>query len=377
MKESNLTTFSELKLSEPILKALAAEGYETPTPIQAKSIPSLLEGRDLLGIAQTGTGKTAAFALPILAAPGQARPSAPARGTVRALILAPTRELASQIAESFRTYGKNLSVSRAVVFGGVVASASRSRSCAAASTFSSPRPAASSISSNARPLTLSKVEIFVLDEVDQMLDLGFIHAIRKITAMLPKQRQNLFFSATMPKEIAGLADALLSNPVRVEVAPVATTAERVNQAVIHVDPANKVKLLAELLKDNNMTRTLVFTRTKHGADKVMKHLSAGGFTAAAIHGNKSPGQPREGAGRLQGGQDPGAGRNRHRGARHRRRRRQPRGELRPALRAGILCASHRPHRAGGRHGRSHRLLHAGRSPACCATSRRPSASRFR
>jgi ATP-dependent RNA helicase RhlE len=285
MKESNLTTFSELKLSEPILKALAAEGYETPTPIQAKSIPSLLEGRDLLGIAQTGTGKTAAFALPILEHLAK-KTERPARGTVRALILAPTRELASQISDSFRTYGKNLRVSRAVVFGGVgIGKQIEILRGGIDVLVATPGRLVDLIERKA--VTLSKVEIFVLDEVDQMLDLGFIHAIRKLTAMLPKQRQNLFFSATMPKEIAGLADALLSNPVRVEVAPVATTAERVNQAVIHVDPANKVKLLAELLKDNNMTRTLVFTRTKHGADKVMKHLSAGGFTAAAIHGNKS------------------------------------------------------------------------------------------
>jgi ATP-dependent RNA helicase RhlE len=280
-----LTQFSDLQLSEPLLRALAAEGYESPTPIQARAIPSLLDGKDLLGIAQTGTGKTAAFALPILQRLS-ASAERPARGTCRALILSPTRELAAQIGDSFRAYGKFMKLSRAVVFGGV--SLNKQIDILRGGVdivVATPGRLVDLI--ERRALTLAKVEIFVLDEVDQMLDLGFIHAIRKITGMLPQRRQNLFFSATMPKEIAGLADALLTDPVKVEVAPVATTAERVNQCVIHVDPANKVKLLAELLKDNNMTRTLVFTRTKHGADKVMKQLSAAGFTAAAIHGNKS------------------------------------------------------------------------------------------
>ena len=281
----NLNSFTELNLSQPILKALAHEGYDTPTPIQARAIPELMAGRDLLGIAQTGTGKTAAFALPILQKLSE-KPDRAARGTVRALILSPTRELASQIAESFKTYGRNLKVSRAVVFGGVgIGKQIEILRGGVDVLVATPGRLVDLI--ERRAVTLNQVEIFVLDEVDQMLDLGFIHAIRKLTAMLPKQRQNLFFSATMPKEIAGLASALLTNPVRVEVAPVATTAERVNQSVIHVDPGKKQALLTELLKDNNMTRTLVFTRTKHGADKVMKGLSAAGFTAAAIHGNKS------------------------------------------------------------------------------------------
>ncbi|HRX36180.1 MAG TPA: DEAD/DEAH box helicase [Aestuariivirga sp.] len=280
-----MTSFADLNLSQPLLKALAAEGYEAPTPIQARAIPSLLEGRDLLGIAQTGTGKTAAFALPILQKLSEKQERA-ARGTCRALILSPTRELASQISDSFKTYGRNLKVSRAVVFGGVSLNKQIDILRGGVDVLvATPGRLVDLIERKA--VTLAKVEVFVLDEVDQMLDLGFIHAIRKITGMLPEKRQNLFFSATMPKEIAGLAAGLLTDPVRVEVAPVATTAERVNQCVIHVDPANKVKLLADLLKDNNMTRTLVFTRTKHGADKVMKHLSNAGFTAAAIHGNKS------------------------------------------------------------------------------------------
>ena len=280
-----MTSFAELNLSQPILKALAAEGYETPTPIQTQAIPMLLAGKDLLGIAQTGTGKTAAFALPILEKLSQKTERA-ARGTCRVLILTPTRELAAQIADSFRTYGRNLKVSRAVVYGGTsIGKQIEILRGGIDVLVATPGRLVDLIERKA--VTLAKVEILVLDEVDQMLDLGFIHAIRKITGMLPKDRQNLFFSATMPKEIAGLAASLLNNPARVEVAPVATTVERVNQSVIHVDPANKPKLLGELLKNNNMTRTLVFTRTKHGADKVMKHLSAGGFTASAIHGNKS------------------------------------------------------------------------------------------
>jgi ATP-dependent RNA helicase RhlE len=283
-----VNAFSELNLSTPLLKALAAEGYERPTPIQARAIPELVRGRDLLGIAQTGTGKTAAFALPILDRLA-ARNEPPARHSCRALILTPTRELAAQIGDSFKTYGRNLKVSRAVVFGGV--SIGRQIDILRGGVdilVATPGRLVDLI--ERRAVTLAKVEILVLDEVDQMLDLGFIHAIRKITGLLPKQRQNLFFSATMPKEIAGLADALLTNPARVEVAPVATTAERVRQSVIHVDQSRKPQLLAALLGDVSMTRTLVFTRTKHGADRVVKGLNAAGITAAAIHGNKSQGQ---------------------------------------------------------------------------------------
>jgi ATP-dependent RNA helicase RhlE len=280
-----LTTFESLGLSAPILKAVAAEGYETPTPIQAQAIPHLLAGRDLLGIAQTGTGKTAAFALPMLEMLARDGRRAE-RGTARALILAPTRELSSQILDSFKTYGKNLKLSRTVVFGGV----SLGKQIEAVRNgvdilVATPGRLVDLIERKA--LSLSKVEIFVLDEVDQMLDLGFIHAIRKITGLLPKVRQNLFFSATMPKEIAGLAANLLKDPARVEITPVATTAERVVQSVIHVDPANKAKLLTALLQDPQITRALVFTRTKHGADKVVKVLTQAKLEAAAIHGNKS------------------------------------------------------------------------------------------
>jgi ATP-dependent RNA helicase RhlE len=283
--EKLVNSFTELKLNELLLKAIAAEGYDKPTPIQARAIPSLMEGKDLLGIAQTGTGKTAAFALPILDRLAKHTERTP-KGTCRALILSPTRELAAQIGESFKTYGKYMKLTRAVVFGGTSLGKQMEILRGGVDVLvATPGRLVDLIERKA--VTLSKVEIFVLDEVDQMLDLGFIHAIRKITGLLPKSRQNLFFSATMPKEISNLASGLLTDPVRVEIAPVATTAERVNQSVIHVDQGAKPALLNELLKDNNMTRTLVFTRTKHGADKVVKSLASANYTAAAIHGNKS------------------------------------------------------------------------------------------
>ncbi|NJO34620.1 MAG: DEAD/DEAH box helicase, partial [Rhodospirillales bacterium] len=245
--------------------------------------PHVLARRDVLGIAQTGTGKTAAFVLPMLTMleKGRARARMP-----RTLILEPTRELAAQIAASFKTYGRNLRLSHCVAFGGVSINPQISSLRAGVDVLVA-TPGRLMDLMERRAVNLNAVEIFVLDEVDQMLDLGFIHAIRAIVAKLAAKRQNLFFSATMPKEIAGLASHLLKDPVRVEVTPVATTVEKVNQSVVHVDPANKLKLLNALLKDNNMTRTLVFTRTKHGADKVMKGLSQAGYTAAAIHGNKS------------------------------------------------------------------------------------------
>ncbi len=280
-----MNSFTELNLNELLLKAIAAEGYDKPTPIQARAIPPLMQGKDLLGIAQTGTGKTAAFALPILDRLAK-HAERPAKGTCRALILSPTRELAAQIGESFKTYGKYMKLSRAVVFGGTSLGKQMEILRGGVDVLvATPGRLVDLI--ERRAVTLAKVEIFVLDEVDQMLDLGFIHAIRKITGLLPKNRQNLFFSATMPKEISNLASGLLTDPVRVEVAPVATTAERVNQSVIHVEQGNKPALLNELLKDNNMTRTLVFTRTKHGADKVVKSLTGANYSAAAIHGNKS------------------------------------------------------------------------------------------
>ncbi len=284
-KYYTVNSFDQLGLSAPLLKAIAAEGYDKPTPIQARAIPELLKGRDLLGIAQTGTGKTAAFALPILERLSMSTERV-AKNACKVLVLSPTRELASQIGESFKTYGRNLKVTRAVVFGGVsIGKQIDILRGGVDVVVATPGRLVDLI--ERRALTLAHVEVLVLDEVDQMLDLGFIHAIRKITAMLPKLRQNLFFSATMPKEIASLASGLLTNPVRVEVAPVATTVDRVNQSVIHVDQASKLKVLVDILKDNNMTSTLDFSRTKHGAYNIMKGLLAAGYTASAIHGNKS------------------------------------------------------------------------------------------
>jgi ATP-dependent RNA helicase RhlE len=280
-----LTSFADLRLAEPILKALAEEGYTTPTPIQAKAIPPVMEGRNLLGIAQTGTGKTAAFALPILNHLAANRRPAPRKGC-RVLVLSPTRELASQIGDSFRAYGRHLGITVAVVFGGVghrpqIQTLSRGVDVLVAA------PGRLLDLMDQRAADISGTEIFVLDEADQMLDLGFVKPIRRIVSHLSHRRQNLFFSATMPGEIAGLANELLQDPVKVSVAPVATTAERVRQQVIHIEAGKKRALLAELLANPEMTRTLVFTRTKRGADRVARHLETGGTKVAAIHGNKS------------------------------------------------------------------------------------------
>ncbi|PPD25728.1 MAG: RNA helicase [Hyphomicrobium sp.] len=280
-----MTTFSELGLLPLIEKALDAEGYVTPTPIQIKAIPIVKSGADLLGIAQTGTGKTAAFALPILnRLAADRRP--PMHKGCRALILSPTRELATQIAESFRTYGRFLDLRVAVIFGGV---AHRPQTNAMARgvdvLVATPGRLLDHIAE--RNLSLTGTEIFVLDEADQMLDLGFMKPIRKIVSMLSTKRQNLFFSATMPHEIGALAAELLHNPQRVEIAPAATTIEKVDQRVIFIEHPKKRALLIELFADPVMARTLIFTRTKRGADRVTQHLESAGIVAAAIHGNKS------------------------------------------------------------------------------------------
>ncbi|MBU1210063.1 MAG: DEAD/DEAH box helicase [Alphaproteobacteria bacterium] len=278
--------FAELGLAAPILKALDGEGYTIPTPIQEKAIPPVLEGSDLLGIAQTGTGKTAAFALPILTRLSLNRRE-PMRKGCRALVLSPTRELASQIAESFRVYGRYLDIKVAVVFGGVdirkqIQTLSRGVDVLVAT------PGRLLDHVGQRTIDLSGTEIFVLDEADQMLDMGFVKPIRRIAGQLSKNRQNLFFSATMPNEIAGLADELLNpNPVKVSVTPISKTADRIDQRVIFVEAAKKRALLVELFGNTELERTLVFTRTKRGADRVASHLEAAGIGAAAIHGNKS------------------------------------------------------------------------------------------
>jgi ATP-dependent RNA helicase RhlE len=276
--------FSELKLAEPLLRALAAEGYERPTPIQEKAIPEVLAGRDLLGVAQTGTGKTAAFSLPVL----QRLSSNPKAPAIRALVLSPTRELAAQIGDRVAAYGKHLGLRHAVVFGGV----SQFHQVRALK----PQPAVL-VATPGRLLDLcsqklvdlSRVEILVLDEADRMLDMGFIHDVRKIVAMTPKTRQTLFFSATMPQEIVSLARSILTDPVRVDVAPATKTADTVRQSVYFVPRPEKRHLLVRLLRDPVIERVLVFTRTKHGASRVAHQLGRAGINADAIHGDKTQG----------------------------------------------------------------------------------------
>jgi len=283
-----VTSFSELGLAAPILQALEGEGYTIPTPIQQQAIPHVLAGRDLLGIAQTGTGKTAAFALPILHRLAAEKRAPRPRGC-RTLVLSPTRELASQIADSFRAYGKHLGLRTTLMFGGVP-KPRQARAMAGGVDILVATPGRLIDHLGDGAVKLDQVEILVLDEADHMLDLGFIVPIRRIAALLPKVRQSLFFSATMPGEIAGLAGGLLHNPVQVSVAPVATTVERVEQQVIFVEASRKRSVLAQLLADGSLSRTLVFTRTKHGADRVVKQLGESGLEAAAIHGNKSQSQ---------------------------------------------------------------------------------------
>ena len=284
----HVTQFKALGLAEPILKALAAKGYDTPTPIQMQAIPPLLEGRDLCGIAQTGTGKTAAFALPSLDYFAEHPKPRPLRGC-RMLVLSPTRELAAQIAQSFRDYGRFMQIEVQTVFGGVPVNRQiRAVERGVDVLVATPGRLLDLI--DQRALTLKDVEIFVLDEADQMMDLGFIHPLKRIDALLPKDRQSLFFSATMPGDIAELAKRFLDNPVQVSVTPAATTAERVKQYATFVNAAEKPALLAMLLRQEPIDRALVFTRTKHGADKVVRQLEACGIEAFAIHGNKSQAQ---------------------------------------------------------------------------------------
>ena len=276
--------FRDLGLSAPLLRAIDQAGYTEPTPIQRESIPPALAGRDLLGCAQTGTGKTAAFALPLLQRLDATAGDDP---KLRALVLTPTRELAIQIGESFATYGKGLDLWHTVIFGGV-----------------NEKPQIAELRDGVDALiatpgrlldlmqqghvSLSDVEIFVLDEADRMLDMGFLPDVKRVIAKLPRERQTLFFSATMPPDIRALADSLLRDPVSVAVAPISSTAERIDQHIYFVDKGNKPRLLVELLKnDRAIEQTLVFTRTKHGANKVVQQLEKAGLKAAAIHGNKS------------------------------------------------------------------------------------------
>ena len=285
LTESTTVGFDALNLAEPICRAVRGEKYDTPTPIQQQAIPHLIQGRDLLGCAQTGTGKTAAFALPILHRLSEKRPAPGSKGP-RALILTPTRELASQISDSFRIYGKHLSLKQAVVYGGV-----------------SPKPQISALRRgvdiliatpgrmidlyNQRCLRLDQIEVFVLDEADRMLDMGFLPDIKKIYAMTPDNRQSMLFSATLPDDILRLTKQFLNDPVKVTVSPPASTVDRIDQRVLFVDRENKGALLESVLQGDGIHRALVFSRTKHGANRIVKNLGKAKIKADSIHGNKS------------------------------------------------------------------------------------------
>ncbi len=282
------TTFASLSLCEPVLRALTAEGYETPTPIQAKAIPHVLEGRDVLGCAQTGTGKTAAFAVPILhrlvaagVKPGPRKP--------RVLVLSPTRELATQIAESFKTYGKHTGLTGAVIFGGV-SQRPQEQNLARGVDIIVATPGRLLDLTDQGCVDYSQIRTLVLDEADRMLDMGFINPIRQIAARVQKDRQTLLFSATMPREIMHLADSLLRNPEKVSVTPVSSAAPLIEQSVYMIDAHAKQALLAAIVSESAVERAVVFTKTKHGADKVCKRLFAAGVSAVAIHGNKNQNQ---------------------------------------------------------------------------------------
>jgi ATP-dependent RNA helicase RhlE len=277
--------FESLNIIEPILKSIKEEGYTIPTPIQEQAIPIVLQGTDLIGCAQTGTGKTAAFAVPILQLLSKNKSFGKKR-KIRSLIVTPTRELAIQIEESFKAYGRYTGLTCTVVFGGVNQNP-QTNALRAGVDILVATPGRLLDLMNQGFISLSEVEIFVLDEADRMLDMGFIHDVRKLLAVLPHKRQSLFFSATMPPEIVKLAGSIVYKPVKVEVTPSASTVEIVNQFVYFIDKGNKNSLLLELLKDEKIKTALVFTRTKFGADKVVKVLQKKNITAEAIHGNKA------------------------------------------------------------------------------------------
>ena len=280
-----MTTFKDLQLIEPIQKALEAQGYEIPTPIQQQAIPHVLVGKDLFGCAQTGTGKTAAFSIPILQQLAL-RETEKGKRKIRALILTPTRELATQIDENIKEYGSNLDLRSAVIFGGVNQNNQVKKLQNGIDILvATPGRLLDLISQ--KYISLAHLEIFVLDEADRMLDMGFIHDVKKLLTIIPKKRQTLFFSATMPDSILSLANSILTNPVKVEVTPASTTAETIQQSVYFIDKDNKNLLLLDNLRKDIDDSVLVFTRTKHGADKIVKFLEKNNVKAAAIHGNKS------------------------------------------------------------------------------------------
>ncbi|MEP7171429.1 MAG: DEAD/DEAH box helicase [Bacteroidota bacterium] len=277
--------FKSLNIIEPILKSLQEEGYTIPTPVQTQAIPVVLKGTDLLGCAQTGTGKTAAFAIPILQLLS-ANKSHDRNKKIRSLIITPTRELAIQIGESFKNYGRHTGLSCTVIFGGVNQH-SQTTALQKGVDILVATPGRLLDLMNQRYISLKDIEIFVLDEADRMLDMGFIHDVKKILAVLPHKRQTLFFSATMPPAIVKLADTILHHPFKVDITPISSTADTIKQFIYFVDKGNKNDLLMSLLKDKNIKTALVFTRTKHGADKVARVLVKSGIKAEAIHGNKA------------------------------------------------------------------------------------------
>jgi len=280
-------SFNNLQLIEPVLQALTKEGYTQPTPIQEQAIPVILQQKDLLGCAQTGTGKTAAFAIPLLQLMHQHQQQSPqGRRNIKALILTPTRELAIQIEESFRAYGKYVDLKTLVIFGGV-SQVNQVNTLRRGVDVLVATPGRLLDLMNQNHISLRDIKFFVLDEADRMLDMGFVHDVKRIIAKLPAKRQTLFFSATMPPEIQQLANVLLTNPVKVAVTPVSSTVEIIQQAMYFVDKQNKQSLLKHLLESSSIKSALIFTRTKHGADKVAKDLSRSGIRAEAIHGNKS------------------------------------------------------------------------------------------
>jgi len=286
--EDTQPSFASLALCRPLNRALKEQGYEHPTPIQAQAIPYLLENRDLFGIAQTGTGKTAAFALPLLHRISN-NPKRPERCRPRALVLTPTRELAAQIAASFATYGKYVDATSTVVFGGV-SQVPQVRALRAGVDILVATPGRLLDLIGQKEIDLRRVEFFVLDEADRMLDMGFVRDVRKVLELLPPRRQSLLFSATMPDDIVTLAHSFLHDPIRVEVTPPATTVELIDQRVLFVEKSDKRKLLSHILQDRSLDQILVFSRTRHGADRIVRHLHKEMESAAAIHGNKSQGQ---------------------------------------------------------------------------------------
>jgi len=292
--------FSSLGLIDPLLKALAEEGYSSPTPIQAEAIPLLLEGHDLLGCAQTGTGKTAAFALPILQLLHQDQEHGRKR-KIRCLVLTPTRELALQIGESFEAYGRHTGLKSTVIFGGVNQNP-QTRTLANGVDILVATPGRLLDLMGQEHLHLRDIEYFVLDEADRMLDMGFIHDVKKVLAALPKKKQSLFFSATMPPAIVNLAASILHQPKKVTVTPVSSTAEIINQHILFVDRENKNSLLEHLLQNRDISSVLAFTRTKHGADKVAKFLTRKNIKAEAIHGNKSQNARQRALGNFKSGE---------------------------------------------------------------------------